>query len=176
MTSTSHVRRVVLWFASTVVLVVLLFGYRTSTAGAGALIAAGSGNTETPITAAAPADTGAGAGSGSTSGSRSPSTAATAPTPTPTKDAVSTGRSVMTRYGPIQVQVSTQGSTITDVSVLQYPNGDGHSAEISQYALPQLVQHTVDQQSAQVDMVSGATYTSTGYAQSLQSALDQAGV
>ena len=68
-----------------------------------------------------------------------------------------------------------QGS-ITDVSVLQYPNGKGRDAEINSYALPTLIQETLDQQSAQIDMVSGATVTSTGYVQSLQSALDQAGL
>ena len=66
--------------------------------------------------------------------------------------------------------------SITDVSVLQYPNGNGRDAEINSYALPTLVQETLDQQGANIDMVSGATVTSTGYVQSLQSALDQAGL
>jgi uncharacterized protein with FMN-binding domain len=68
------------------------------------------------------------------------------------------------------------GSTITNVSVLQYPDSDGRDIEINQYALPQLIQQTLDQQDGSVSMISGATYTSEGYAQSLQSALDQAGL
>jgi len=62
------------------------------------------------------------------------------------------------------------------VSVLQYPSGNPKDEEINDYALPILVQETTDQQSAGIDMVSGATVTSTGYIQSLQSAIDQAGL
>jgi uncharacterized protein with FMN-binding domain len=62
------------------------------------------------------------------------------------------------------------------VSVLQYPDGNGKDAEINGYALPILIRETQDSQSADIDMVSGATVTSDGYLQSLQSALDQAGL
>ena len=68
------------------------------------------------------------------------------------------------------------GSTITHVSILQYPDGNGRDVEIANYALPQLIQDTLDSQGHDVSMVSGATYTSQGYLQSLQSALDQAGL
>jgi uncharacterized protein with FMN-binding domain len=56
---------------------------------------------------------------------------------------------------------------------LQYPNGNGRDAEINSYALPILIKETTGQQSASIDMVSGATVTSGGYLQSLQSAIDQ---
>jgi uncharacterized protein with FMN-binding domain len=62
------------------------------------------------------------------------------------------------------------------VRILQYPNGNSRDVQIAQYALPVLVQETRQAQSAHIDMVSGATYTSTGYIQSLQSAIDQAGL
>jgi uncharacterized protein with FMN-binding domain len=65
---------------------------------------------------------------------------------------------------------------ITDVAVIQYPNGNGRDQEINATALPILVQETISAQSAQIDMVSGATITSGGYLTSLQSALDQAGL
>ena len=58
---------------------------------------------------------------------------------------------------------------------LQYPAATRED-QINAYALPILIQETIDAQSAQIDMVSGATVTSTGYVQSLQSALDQAGL
>ena len=58
----------------------------------------------------------------------------------------------------------------------QYPNGNGRDQEINAYALPILIQETLDAQSANIDMVSGATVTSDGLPQSLQSALDQAGL
>jgi uncharacterized protein with FMN-binding domain len=57
--------------------------------------------------------------------------------------------------------------------VVQYPSGNGTDQQINSYALPRLVKETLDAQSANIDMVSGATVTSEGYLQSLQSALDQ---
>ena len=79
-----------------------------------------------------------------------------------------------TQWGPVQVQLSITGGTITKVSVVQYPNGNPKDAEINSQALPILIQETTTSQNANIDMVSGATVTSTGYLQSLQSALDQA--
>jgi uncharacterized protein with FMN-binding domain len=76
----------------------------------------------------------------------------------------------------VQVQLEVSGSTITHVSILQYPDGNGTDIQIANYALPQLIQDTLDSQGHDVSMVSGATYTSQGYLQSLQSALDQAGL
>jgi uncharacterized protein with FMN-binding domain len=58
--------------------------------------------------------------------------------------------------------------------VLQYPSGNSRDTEINSRALPILIQETLDAQDAQIDMVSGATVTSNGYLQSLQSAIDQA--
>ena len=80
----------------------------------------------------------------------------------------------MTEWGPVQVQLTVESGSITKVSVLQYPSGNGRDAEINGYALPILTQETMDAQSGSIDMVSGATVTSVGYLQSLQSALDQA--
>ena len=74
----------------------------------------------------------------------------------------------------MQVQLTVSNGKVTKVSVLQYPSGNGRDQEINDYALPILTQETVDAQSAQIDMVSGATVTSNGYLESLQSALDQA--
>jgi len=76
----------------------------------------------------------------------------------------------------VQVQVTIAGGSITDVSVVDYPSENGKDQEINARALPVLVQETLDAQSSSIDMVSGATYTSEGYLQSLQSALDQAGL
>jgi uncharacterized protein with FMN-binding domain len=87
-----------------------------------------------------------------------------------------TGDTAQTRWGPVQVQLEVSGSTITHVSILQYPDGNGRDVEIANYALPQLIQDTLDSQGHSVSMVSGATYTSQGYLQSLQSALDRAGL
>jgi uncharacterized protein with FMN-binding domain len=86
-----------------------------------------------------------------------------------------TGQAVDTPFGTVQVQVTIQNGTITDVQALQLPRGGGHTGQISAYAGPQLRSEVLAAQSAQIDTISGATYTSDGYIQSLQSALNQAG-
>jgi uncharacterized protein with FMN-binding domain len=125
----------------------------------------------------------------STTGSVSSSSSATA-TPTPSSSSSSTssagagsatsstvtGAVADTRWGPVQVQLTVQNKKITNVSVIQYPNNNGRDQEINATALPILVQETISAQSAKIDMVSGATVTSEGYLNSLQSALDQAGL
>jgi uncharacterized protein with FMN-binding domain len=85
-----------------------------------------------------------------------------------------TGQAVQTPFGTVQVQVTLQSGKITDVQTLQMPNGGGHTAQVTAYAAPQLRNEALQAQSAQIDTISGATYTSDGYIQSLQSALDQA--
>jgi uncharacterized protein with FMN-binding domain len=85
-----------------------------------------------------------------------------------------TGTAANAVYDNIQVQVAISDGKITNVTFLQYPNEQGHSVEINQQADPQLVQETVQAQSATVDVVSGATDTSDAFIQSLTSALDQA--
>jgi uncharacterized protein with FMN-binding domain len=87
-----------------------------------------------------------------------------------------TGQEFDNQYGPVQVQITVQGHTITDVEAVQLPSDRQRSAYISQQAGPLLRQEALQAQSAQIDGVSGATYTSQSYAQSLQSALDSAGI
>jgi uncharacterized protein with FMN-binding domain len=86
------------------------------------------------------------------------------------------GDVVNTRYGPVQVQVQIADGTVSDVAVVQYPSSDSKSERISARALPTLRTEALTAQSATIDTVSGATYTSEGYAESLQAALDQARV
>jgi uncharacterized protein with FMN-binding domain len=87
-----------------------------------------------------------------------------------------TGQAVTTRYGIVQVKVTAIAGKITDAALVQLTGFDGRSQQINSWAGPQLLQETMKKQSAQVDTVSGATYTSDGYRQSLQSALDKAGI
>ncbi|MGW3078237.1 FMN-binding protein [Kitasatospora sp. NPDC001132] len=84
------------------------------------------------------------------------------------------GNTVNTRYGPVQVQVTLAGSRITAVDVVKYPTAERRDLEINGSALPILNQEAIAAQSARIDVVSGATYTSDGYVRSLQSALDRA--
>ncbi len=86
-----------------------------------------------------------------------------------------TGPTVSTRYGPVQVMIEVSGGTITDVVALQLPSG-GRSGRISDVAEPTLHDEALTAQSAAIDGVSGATYTSRAYEQSLQAAIDQAGI
>ncbi|MFF4822331.1 FMN-binding protein [Streptomyces sp. NPDC001312] len=85
-----------------------------------------------------------------------------------------TGETVQTRWGPVQVRVTLTGGRITDVTALAQPSGNPRDREISSYAVPQLRREALAAQSASIDTVSGATYTSDGYRRSLQSALDAA--
>ena len=86
-----------------------------------------------------------------------------------------TGPTVETLFGPVQVQIALSGGKILDVQALQLPSDRSRSARISQYSAPILRSEAIQAQSARVDIVSGATYTSRAYAQSLASALKQAG-
>jgi uncharacterized protein with FMN-binding domain len=85
-----------------------------------------------------------------------------------------TGRSVDTPYGPVKVRITLHGNDITDAHAVRYPQGTPQDQQINGWAIPQLDQEAVNADSASIDVVSGATYTSEGYAQSLQSALDKA--
>ena len=84
-----------------------------------------------------------------------------------------TGQAITTRYGVVQVKVTVSGAKITNVGFAQLTAFDGRSQQINSYAAPQLLRETLSAQSAHVDTISGATYTSAGYIQSLQSALDK---
>ena len=85
-----------------------------------------------------------------------------------------TGDSEDTRYGPVQLAVTFSGKKITKIQVLQYPTESGRDQEINSYAIPQLNQEAMSAQSANIDAISGASYTSDGYQRSLQSAIDKA--
>ena len=169
------VRRIVLWLMSTLTVLVLLFGYHTSTSST----AAAAGGTSS---LAAPVASGGGttsSGTGSAAGASSAPTAAgssSSGTGSATTSSTVTGDSVSTRWGPVQVQLSVANGTVTAVSVVEYPDNNGKDKSINARALPILVRETLKAQSAEIDMVSGATVTSEGYLESLQSALDKAGL
>jgi uncharacterized protein with FMN-binding domain len=84
------------------------------------------------------------------------------------------GAPVRDPYGTVQVAVTLRGGRIVDVRPVQIPMSDGHSQAVNAQAAPMLRSEVLRAQSARVDVVSGATYTSEAYAQSLQAALDRA--
>jgi uncharacterized protein with FMN-binding domain len=117
---------------------------------------------------------------------RGTATISAPPNPNPTAPGSSTsaatarktvaGSAIETRYGVVQVQVTVTGTKIDNVSFLQLTAFDGRSQQINNDAAPILLQETLAAQSSHIDTVSGASYTSDGYVQSLQSALDQLGI
>jgi uncharacterized protein with FMN-binding domain len=149
-------RRLTLWLLSTVAVVVLLFSYRTS-----------SGGSAQATTAAATPAPAASTQSGST-----PSSSAASGTSGPSGTFV--GSTASTRWGDVRVSITVTNGKITAVAVPVYPSGNPRDEEINAFAVPQLKQETLAAQSANIDTVSGATVTSDGYLQSLQSALDAA--
>jgi uncharacterized protein with FMN-binding domain len=144
-------RRIVVAVVSTISGLLMLFSYHTSTMGPGSTTASSPGSS--PATGGGPsAPTNNGSGG----------------------DGTFTGNSVDTRWGPVQVAITVAGGRITGATAVVYPNGNPRDAQINSYALPVLSREVIDAQSAQIDMVSGATVTSEGYLGSLQSAIDQA--
>jgi uncharacterized protein with FMN-binding domain len=107
----------------------------------------------------------------------SPTTTATTPTTVAQSSAGTRtidGTTISTNYGDVQVEVVLQGNRIVDVKALQLPFDRPRSEFISEQVAPMLRSEVLDAQSAQIDTISGATFTSEGYAESLQSALDKA--
>lgn len=153
--SSRPLRRVLLSTLTTVGGVLLLLGLKphVTTGAAGAV-----------TQSAAPFPTPSASGTSPTGGSSSASGTRTVE-----------GDTVQTRYGPVQLKITLRAGKISAVSAVQLPDQNPRDQEIDNFAVPQLTQEALAAQSANIDTVSGATYTSQGYIQSLQSALDKAG-
>jgi uncharacterized protein with FMN-binding domain len=154
-------RRAVSALVVTVVVTVLLVNFHTRPAL--------SIHAATP--AARPAASSPSSGS---SGNGNGSAAATTPKRTAAKSRTIIGPAVQTQYGTVQVAVTVKGSRLRDVRALVLPSGSGRTNEISVEAGPLLRQEAMAAQSANIDTLSGASYTSDGYRRSLQAALDRA--
>jgi uncharacterized protein with FMN-binding domain len=141
---------------------VVIIGWQAGSAGM-----ATSQSTTSPIGA-----TGTATGTSVSTSTGSPPTSSTASATTGTF----TGDDVNTRFGSVQVEITVTGGAITDVTALQLTDRDRRSASISSRAEPILRSEVLDAQTANVRNVSGATYTSDAYLQSLQSAIDKAGI
>ena len=161
----------------TIAALVLLLNFKTPSVDESSVLAVG--DTTPAIVEAAPTDPNA---TPEAAVATEPPTTTQDPTPTAqpptdapgaTTSATIDGGTVETRFGPVQVSVTVEGGRITDITALQLPSEDRHSAAISQNVEPMLREEALQAQSANIDIVSGATYTSMGYARSLQSALDQ---
>ncbi len=129
--------------------------------------------THAQASALAPSTTNSSSSSTST-GSTSSSGASASTTGAKYKDGSYTGSVADAQWGYIQVKAVISGGKITDVQFLQYPNDRNRSIEINSYADPQLTQEAIQAQSAQVDVITGATDSSEAFMQSLGDALTQA--
>lgn len=183
-------KRIVIAVLATFSGLVLLFSYKTSldqSIPVGTASGTGTGTTTgssadsssddgSASTSGSSGSSGSSSGSSSSSSSSGSSSSGSSGSSSSTglKDGTFTGQAVDTRYGAVQVAVTVSGGKITNVTVPQYPQNDPRDQEINSQAIPMLVSETTQAQSANIDMISGATYTSQGYLQSLQSALDQA--
>ncbi|GAA3338377.1 hypothetical protein GCM10017714_09320 [Curtobacterium pusillum] len=137
--------------------------------GSGSSSASGSGSSS-----ASGSDSSGGASTGSSGGASTGSSGTSGSGST--VSGTFAGDTTQTRFGPVQVQITVSNGKITDVTALQLTNSDGRSIQISQQAAPILRQEALQAQSAQIQSVSGATFTSEGYTTSLQSAIDKAGL
>ena len=192
-------RRITMWFASTATMLVLLFSYHTSTSSgattsisspANGVVAAGSGTTGATSDSGSSSDSSGSSGSsgssastgsagtsrGSSTGSSSGSSSGSASGGSSSAARSVTGDAVSTRYGNVQVKITVANGKVTAAEVTQVPWSDHRDQQINSRAVPILNDEAVAAQSSNIDMVSGATFTSDGYIQSLQSALDQAGL
>jgi uncharacterized protein with FMN-binding domain len=148
----------------------------TTAAGLAALLSFKTHSLAAPAAPAGPPapSTGASSSTSSTAG-QAASAAHGASATAPAAARTVTGTVASTEHGPMQVQLTLAGTKIAKVSVLQRTDDGAESDQIDAYAIPKLTSETLAAQSAHIDAVSGASYTTSGYIQSLQSALDKAG-
>jgi uncharacterized protein with FMN-binding domain len=154
-------RRVIVAIVTTAAALVLLLSFKTHTQ------SPAPGNS--PAAALGSPPPGGGTGNGS-AGAASP--AGSSPAAGGAARTV-TGEAFQTIYGPVQVQITVVGGRIAKATALKYPQDTPRDQQINAFAIPQLDQEAVAADSAKIDAVSGATYTSGGYVGSLQNALDQ---
>ncbi|HEX9041548.1 MAG TPA: FMN-binding protein [Trebonia sp.] len=163
-------RRVILAIVGTVAGLVVLLSFKTHSLSAAATppaaISGANGQASSPAAAPGASSSASGTKSSASGGSTASGTAAK----------TVTGTAVDTIYGPVQVQITVRNGKITAAQAIEYPQGSPRDYQINSYAVPMLNQETVSASSASIDGVSGATYTSTGYITSLQSAVDKAGL
>ena len=149
-------------------------GGATSGRASGAVTGPATSNGSSAPAAEPPDDDGAVVAPGSGAGSAGSGSAGSGSAGSVQGGSTVAGDAINTRFGPVQVQITVAGGKITAADVLQVPMRDRKDQMINSQAVPILNREAVSAQSAKIDTVSGATYTSDGYAQSLQSAIDKA--
>jgi uncharacterized protein with FMN-binding domain len=166
-------RRAILAICATAVGLVLLLSFKTHTQSAAPVTS--------PAAALGSPTPGSAAGNGTAAASAAPAASGSAApaSSTAAKSGASktvTGAAWPTIYGPVQVRITVTGGKVTAVAATEYPEETPRDYQINSFAIPELNSEALAADSAKIDTVSGATYTSGGYVGSLQSALDKAGI
>ncbi len=161
-------------FAATAILGI---GWQFGSAAASSFLAADAAASGTTTTSSGSSTTGSSSGGTTTSATATPTPTASASASTPAASGASgtyTGSVESTPFGTVQVEIVVSSGKITDVKALKLTDQGGRSVDISNRAAPILRQQVIAAQSANVNGVSGATYTTEGYLSSVQSAIDKA--
>jgi uncharacterized protein with FMN-binding domain len=168
-------RRLLLALVSTAAGLAAVLSFKTHSSAAASDVAAPATGAQSGTSGTSGTSAGSAAGTAAGSGTAAPKGGTGTGTGTAAAGTRTlTGTVDNTQYGPMQVEVMLQGRKITDVKVLQQTDTGTMSQQIDANAIPQLTRETLMAQSARIDAVSGASYTSAGYIKSLQSALDKA--
>ena len=170
-------RRALIATAGTAAAVAALLSYKSSnaikTSGVAVRLKSPTSATTAPATTIAPGPgTTVAPGPGTTVGTTGGSPTTTTPVRGPRRY---TGIDVPYNYGELQLQVAIDNQKITAITVIRNLGTDERSRSINTQAVPILIQEALDAQGINIDVVSGATFTSDAFAQALQSALEQAG-
>ena len=169
-------RKIIVAVMSTISGLVLLFSYHTSTNSQAAEATEPTTDTGTEQSAASTPNAAEASGTApAASKSASESPAASESSAAASGDSGTyTGAAVETHWGTVQVQITVVDGKVTKAVAVEYPNENPKDRQINAYAIPKLNVAVVAAQSAQIDAISGATVTSDGYIESLQSAIDAA--
>jgi uncharacterized protein with FMN-binding domain len=170
-------RKVAVALLATVAGLIALLSFKSHTpAAASALTGAGNAGNGSALSGAGAPSTGSTPTAGASTSPSSGAATGGSSSSGGVKNGTFTGSTVDTMYGPVQVSATVSGGKLTAVTVLQVPDSGRYEDQIVTDALPMLKSEALSAQSANINIVSGATFTSQGYAQSLQSALNQAGL
>ena len=162
-------RRVVLTVTGTIAGLVALLSFKSHVPSSPVAAASGSGGSTSSSSSTAPSSKGGGQTEVVPGAFPQGSIARNLPAGETAVD----GNVANTAYGPVQIQLIKRNSKIVKVAVLMQPTNTLNDVQIGKFAFPKLISETLAAQNGKIDAVSGATYTSAGYIQSLQSALDK---
>ena len=161
-------RRVILAVTGTIAGLVALLSFKSHVPSAPVAATTGTGGTSTSSSSTSPSS-----GGGQTEVVPGAFPQGSIAKNLPAGETAVNGKVASTSYGPVQIQLIKRNGKIVKVAVLMQPTNTLNDVQIGKFAFPKLISETLAAQNGKIDAVSGATYTSAGYIQSLQSALDK---